>query len=71
MTTTTTKLTTDNKQKATSKTACDARGQQLFWLWLIFDLFLISDRSKMAEAKKVVIIKKSIFSWPSTTRRNF
>ena len=29
MTTTTTKLTTDNKQKATSKTACDARGQKL------------------------------------------
>ena len=26
--TTTTKLTTDNKQKATSKTACDARGQK-------------------------------------------
>ena len=25
---TTTKLTTDNKQKATSKTACDARGQK-------------------------------------------
>ena len=28
MTTTTTKLTTDNKQKATSKTACNARGQK-------------------------------------------
>ena len=26
---TTTKLTTDNKQKATSKTTCDARSQKL------------------------------------------
>ena len=35
--------------------------RQLFWLWLIFDLFSDLMDQKMAGAKKVVIIKNQFF----------